>query len=116
MAVGVLSEGDGGSVVWATLTGGTITTDLDWEYHAFTAGSDSLVVVTAGLVEYLVVGAGGQGGGYYSGGGGGGGAVRNGVAWCEAGTLPVVVVFQIFGNMIQQHQGVGIADAFSVAA
>jgi hypothetical protein len=61
---------------YATVSGGTETSDGTWKYYAFsTAGSDTLSVSSPGVVDVLLVGGGGGGGGYFSGGGGGGGAV-----------------------------------------
>ena len=60
--------------VGAYATGGVITQDANYYYHAF--GSSSTFTPTRNLTaDILVVAGGGGGGGYYSGGGGGAGGL-----------------------------------------
>ena len=80
------------TVVWATGTGGTITTVGGYKVHKFTS-SGSFVVTKSGVVEYLVVAGGGSGSkdsgndGYSTnpGAGGGGGGFRTNVTGSISG-------------------------------
>ena len=54
----------GGALGPAVVSGGTHTSDADFDYYAFTtAGADTLTVTRAGLVDVLLVGGGSGGGG-----------------------------------------------------
>jgi hypothetical protein len=67
-----IGEGSGAVAPISTAgTGGTVTTDATYKYHAFTSSGD-FVVTAGGLVDYLVVGGGGGGANLFGGGGAGG--------------------------------------------
>jgi len=93
----------GGGVTWAVISGGTTTTysdsGTDYEVHSYLSTS-ALDVLTAGLVDVLLVGGGGGGGststnatGGWSttaGGGGGGGVIRRQL-YLEPGSYTVAI-------------------------
>ena len=74
--------------VWATGTGGTLTTVGDYKVHKFTS-SGSFVVTSSGNIEYLVIGGGGGGANdsfqYRWSGGGGAGGFRTNVVGATSG-------------------------------
>jgi hypothetical protein len=75
----------------AVFTGGTITTDDTYVYHAFTAGG-TLALIDPGEIEvdYLVVAGGGGGAGRDTGGGGGAGGLLTGTTTVDVSTAVVV--------------------------
>jgi hypothetical protein len=85
----VINEATATSTCEIVASGGTETTDGDYDIHSFTTSS-TLTVTTGGFVEYLVVGGGGGGGGNYGGGGGAGG-FKSGTVELPAGSYSITI-------------------------
>jgi hypothetical protein len=78
--------------VWAAkATGGTITNDVQYTYHTFTASGTFTPSQTLSC-DYLVVAGGGGGGGGRSGGGGGAGGFRTGSALSISAAAQTITV------------------------
>ena len=82
-------------IIYYAATGGTITTDGDYKYHAFT-GSGTFAIQTAGnaaggTIDYMVTAGGGGAGIDNSGGAGAGGMLRVTGATKSAASYSIVI-------------------------